>query len=280
VGLAKCNPNKTLAADFAGNRLLARAGIVWTLADLSPTSAKGFSTAKPPAELAHARQALDAAVAFSDHKRKLSPVEFEQVSTTLMLAARSLPLGDTLLRPQLEKLVGREEAKSVPSAGEPIGKDRLLARLAMALEAGRLQQVRPAQVTAHPAAAQFPGVVPPGAARVTERVLVQTSQWRWGWFGTGLYAPPGETITVHVPAVAAGRGLSIVIGPHTPRVVESGQAAALSGDLLPVADYTVRHQSSQRVWRSHLHFSAAGQRSGRFHGDDHGRSAGTTIRSG
>jgi hypothetical protein len=75
------NPDRILAADFAGNRLLAPAGIVWTLHDLSPTSAKGFSTATPPAELAHARKALDAAAAFSDRKRTLSAAEFEQFPT-------------------------------------------------------------------------------------------------------------------------------------------------------------------------------------------------------
>jgi hypothetical protein len=72
------------------------------------------------------------------------------------------------------------------------------------------------QVTAHPAAADFPGAVPDDAKRI-----VRSFDFAWNlprWQSTGLYAPPGAKITVEVSPQDATRELAIVIGAHTDHI--------------------------------------------------------------
>jgi len=79
--------------------------------------------------------------------------------------------------------------------------------------AGRLP---PEKVEAHPSATAFPGPVPADAPRVRRSATIDTAVP--GWHSTGLYAAPGETITVTVPAAAAGKGLHVRIGAHSDRL--------------------------------------------------------------
>ena len=85
------------------------------------------------------------------------------------------------------------------------------------------------QVTAHPAAKDFPGAVE-SKERVTRTVAYDANLiTRWDtslgnapnlatspetWQETGLYAAPGEVITVTAPALPEGRILRIVVGCH------------------------------------------------------------------
>ena len=68
------------------------------------------------------------------------------------------------------------------------------------------------QVQASPAAADFPGVPPAGSPRISRVVTVGTQVPRW--HSTGLYAAPGEIITVAVPPDAARAKLRVRIGCH------------------------------------------------------------------
>jgi len=68
------------------------------------------------------------------------------------------------------------------------------------------------QVTAHPAAADFPGAVLDDAKRIERNFEFALNLPRWQ--STGLYAPPGAKITVRVSPQDAARGLAIVIGAH------------------------------------------------------------------
>jgi hypothetical protein len=72
------------------------------------------------------------------------------------------------------------------------------------------------QVTAHPAAADFPGAVPDDAKRIERDFDFALNLPRWQ--STGLYAPPGAKITVRVSPRDAARGLAIVIGAHTDHI--------------------------------------------------------------
>jgi len=69
------------------------------------------------------------------------------------------------------------------------------------------------QVTAHPAATDFPGAVPADAQAVSQEVTVALNLPRW--HSTGLYAAPGAHITVRVSPADAARGFSVQIGSHT-----------------------------------------------------------------
>ena len=64
-----------------------------------------------------------------------------------------------------------------------------------------------------PSAKDFPGAVPPEAKRVTRVVPVDTKVTQW--HATGLYAAPGETVTISLPAGTEGKGLGVRIGSHT-----------------------------------------------------------------
>src|SRR5665213_3618898 len=91
------HPNQSLATEFSGNRLFAPAGLVWTNAGLSRTSGQGYDASHLPVELSHAGKALQAAVAHEARHEVLSAPDLKQASTTLMRAARNLPLDDTKL---------------------------------------------------------------------------------------------------------------------------------------------------------------------------------------
>jgi len=119
------------------------------------------------------------------------------------------------LLPQIDKSATRAGLQLIPSEARPVTRDNLLARAIIAVQSRRLQAAPPGQVNAHPSAAAFPGSVPKDAARITLDIPIQTAAGDWGWFGTGLYAAPGEVITVQVPRSALDKGLAIVIGSHT-----------------------------------------------------------------
>jgi len=73
------------------------------------------------------------------------------------------------------------------------------------------------QIRANPAAAAFPGDVKPGTKHVTDfRFTVDMNLPRWQF--TGLYAAPGEVVTVNLSDEAAKRGLKVRIGCHTDNI--------------------------------------------------------------
>ena len=90
----------------------------------------------------------------------------------------------------------------------------------LAFSAGRVPaQTDPATETppnAHRRAKDFPGAVPLDAPRVSKTVSIDVGTP--GWHGTGLYAAPGETITVALPRNAADKGLRLRIGCHKDRL--------------------------------------------------------------
>lgn len=69
------------------------------------------------------------------------------------------------------------------------------------------------QLTAHPQAERWFGAIPDGAKRVKRRVAIDTSIGRW--HTTGLYAAPGEVITVEVPERLVGKGYKVRLSGHT-----------------------------------------------------------------
>lgn len=79
----------------------------------------------------------------------------------------------------------------------------------------------PGSVTAHPQAERFFGEIPNNAHRVRCRVMVDTSISRW--HSTGLYALPGEVVTVEVPEQWVGKGLSIRLSGHHDAIGRRGQ---------------------------------------------------------
>lgn len=203
-GWLQLNPGKTLQEDHPGNRVMAAAGLVWADGIAGPTDGNAIRAAAPP--LAHAGRALDWLLKAPE---KPDPKEAAQAEATLVQAAQAIPPGDRLFLPRLQEL--RKSNAEVPTPQKPL--KRALPRLVVALEM-REAETQPAEsVRAHPAAEAFPGAVPAAAPRVKRTVTVDTKVP--GWHGTGLYAAPGERLTVRIPETAAGRGLHARVGCHT-----------------------------------------------------------------
>jgi hypothetical protein len=207
-------PGMDLATEVPGSRLTAPAGVLWGRSEIYPTAAHTFRV-EPPAELSHAGKALAALESSEAVQRVLSLKERAQISATLSRAILDLPHDDTLLLPRLDRVLAPVLASAVPSAAIPISRDDIPWRLAIIRETQQLRWTPPEKVRPHPAAAEFPGSVPSTAPRITSTVHVEASGGRWGWFGTGLYAAPGDVITLRVPQTQAAQGLNLVIGVHT-----------------------------------------------------------------
>ena len=204
-GWLQLNPGKTLA-QHGGNRLLGSAGLLWADGTLDRTSAQGYVAGTPPTAMFNASTALDSVLAGTVD-------EMPQAMETTLLAARTLPPGDTLLLPRLEALRAAHRSDPLLSLQQPLTQAQPLERLLLTLEVQRAMHLPANQVRALPAAAAFPGLVPDTAPRVTRTVQIDTGIP--DWHSTGLYAAPGETVTVTVPSAAAKMGLQVRIGAHT-----------------------------------------------------------------
>jgi hypothetical protein len=202
-----------LATEVPASRLTGNAGIVWGRGSVSAGTPR-FHVAPPP-ELCHAGRALAAFEENESKKRFLSYAEQPQVYATLFRAIWDLPHNDESLLPRLDRALAPFQKTAVPTAAAPIARDDYPWRLAITRATQRLRWTEPENVRAHPASADFPGAVPAAAPRVTSTVRIEASRGRYGKFGTGLYAAPGEVITVRAPQNLAGQGLAVAIGIHS-----------------------------------------------------------------
>ena len=232
-GWADLHPQMDLVDDYAGNRLLAPVGIQWVYDHLGRTSGLGYAVEGPPDPLTHARAALDAVEAHEAGSRTMSQLEIDQAIATLEHAARSLPSGDRILAPRLRALVDAAEAgRRWPTADEPVGEGDMVPRLAATLYVTKHDRTPAESVRAHPASADFPGAVAEEAPRIARHLTVDTDVPRR--HSTGLYAAPGELVTVTVPAAAAESGaLHVLVGAH-------------SDGLWPRAEWTRMPEISRR----------------------------------
>ncbi|GAA5494622.1 hypothetical protein Rhal01_00785 [Rubritalea halochordaticola] len=72
------------------------------------------------------------------------------------------------------------------------------------------------QTPAHPAAGALFGEVPAKAPRVTQSVEI--NPWVVRWHATGLYAAPGEVVTLKFPKEWVGKGLKVQLSGHTDKI--------------------------------------------------------------
>jgi hypothetical protein len=212
-GWRQLNPGKDLATENAGNRLLAPAGLVWGEETVEKPADGLLRVEGPASPMTHAGLALDALLAKAEG-RTLSAADSALAVATVARAVREVPPADDLFRPRLARLLAKaRDLGGVPTAEQPLTDDDGLAKVLLTAEIQRDRALPPRRVSAHPAAAAFPGEVPTGAPRVARRVAVDLGVPDWR--STGLYAPPGETLVVRVPLERAGEGLRLRIGAHT-----------------------------------------------------------------
>lgn len=83
-------------------------------------------------------------------------------------------------------------------------------------ESSLLLQKDPAQIGAHRSADALFGTIPPAAPRVGRTVTIDPSLGRW--HSTGLYAAPGEVVTVKIPAALSGAGIKVRVNGCTDNI--------------------------------------------------------------
>lgn len=194
------------AGDLAANRLLGDFGILYTERALSP-GRDGLYELDP--EAAANANAEDALRVLAGERLGTGGGDVVFASRIARDALALVPLDSPLIRKadELALAHARELNEAYRSmADRPLKPaQHPLACALLDLEARRAKH---GVVRAHPSAEAFPGPVPADMPRVTRRLRLDRIP---GWRSTGLYAPPGETVTVRVLAGEAG-GAALQIG--------------------------------------------------------------------
>jgi hypothetical protein len=211
-GWLQLNPGKDIT-EHPANKLLYPAGILWADGMLDRTSKQGFSAKIEPPTYCHAGKALDSLLAFERKQIELRKEEVTQAVWSVSTAIRTLPASDQNLLSKIREWATAQPGSIVPTPERPIGMDNPLARLVVTLQVHDLKHLPPEKVQPHPAAKFFPGDVPKEAKRVKKVIEIDTGIP--DWHSTGLYAAPGEVLTIRVPKEAAGKGLAVRIGAHS-----------------------------------------------------------------
>lgn len=198
-GWQQLNPNKSLRTDLGANRILMPYGL-----GLSGDFADGAPVAKGGDDpLLQTETALAAL-----RKGDLNPAETARAGGAVSRALVLSPLDDPGLVAEIKRLANAE------GAGKwPVSNTMPFSRLQAVVDYRAWMEGTPERVAAHPSAAVFPGPVPKEAKRASRIVEIDTKVPQW--HGIGLYAAPGEQITVTLPAEAAGKGIGVRIGSHT-----------------------------------------------------------------
>jgi hypothetical protein len=211
-GWQQLNPDKNLASDSGFNPLLV------SLADIGVDSGTADPTGPSGAFLVDG-QGMDTPTAdfairkleaFATGKGTLAADEIRPLTRTLLKASDVLPDTDTRYLPRLKGLIAKA-GPVTPTKYSPVTLNQPLERLAAVFQSREMARTPVDQVKAHPSAAAFPGAVPAEAPRIASRTLnIDTSVPEW--HSTGLYAAPGEAITVTFPASAVGKKFGVRIG--------------------------------------------------------------------
>lgn len=211
-GWLQLNPGGSLASDHLGNRLLASAGLAWTDGYLSEREFKAQVELPPNLNSVEALNFLTTA-----QNNSANSAAIAQAKATVLLSIPALPEDNVSLRSLLQPYKALA-ASLVPTSSDPfMAAQKPLASLGLSLLLHDMLAQPADAVTAHPAGNNFPGAVPPDAGRIARTVMVDSSVPKW--HSTGMYAAPGEQITIDLPAAAAAtKKFMVRIGTHSDRL--------------------------------------------------------------
>ena len=212
------NRERDIRTDFVGNQLAAPMGLVWT--DHHFPRNTEYIPAIPP----HNTEFLHPKIALQTASLDIVPqgVDAGLLVAVVDLAFASVPPKYLETFPGLQQLLTRQV---IPTRRNRIVvEEQPLDFLAMRIQT---QQFLHSQakgglpegliIPELNAAADFPGEVPNNAQRVSRTVDINTAIP--DWHSTGLYAAPGDLITITIPESAAETGrLSVRIGAHSDRL--------------------------------------------------------------
>jgi hypothetical protein len=228
---ASTHEGQSIGRDFEGNQLVLDLGLVIT--SEGTTTGRVVLPGGVPGPLLHAGRALELLAAHVDGSAPLTLAEQLRGVRTVGRAASAIPLDATYwlrlraLRPSLGEVTPSEEAP-LEVAMRPI------TMLAARIDDRLARELAADEVTAHPAAVGFPGLVPEGTPTVARTVTIDASypvgrDARFGysgaraavWRSTGLYVPAGSPLRITVPARASTAGLAVRIGCHSDELWEA-----------------------------------------------------------
>lgn len=206
-GWLQLNPSRAIR-EHPGNRLLMWAGLGFGDGMLDRTRGEGFGIAPSLPDTLHADAAMERLAAGDVHQGD----ESAQVAASISGAIRVIDPAHPVFARARELLAAATDRK-LPQARKPVRAGDVRDRVLLALDLELEQRAQPDEIRPHAAASFFPGEVPADAPRLRREVA--TNPDRRGWQGTGLYAPPGEIVTITLPADAPKKGLRVRIGCHT-----------------------------------------------------------------
>lgn len=185
------------------NAICEPAGLIWTDGMADRTTRAGFDALTSIHPDLHAGRAL----------ANLGANATPQALASVLAAGLNLSDREPAFGAKLRALRAQVQDAAPPAAKDPVTLKSPQRRLALALDTVDAQRAPVDKVRAHPAAAEFPGAVPAAAPRTPRTVVID--RIKPGWASLGLYAAPGEIVTVKVPQDWAAKGLRVQIGAHT-----------------------------------------------------------------
>ncbi len=169
-------------------------------------------------------QKLDELIAKVKGEKKVPPDKIDEAVNIISQAGEVLTAAEFL--DKLDKLQQYREDSVIPTAQKRLSRDMQPDYTILSLQVRKARDLSAEQVKAHPAAEVFPGSVGEDAKPVARKIKINTSAAGWHiggrrglyWHSTGLYAAPGELITVRVPEEVTEKGLYVRIGAHNDRL--------------------------------------------------------------
>lgn len=212
-GWEQLNPGKSIRVDFPMNDVLAKHGLAFTGLTIAGGSGPIEATASTNS---NAGEALESLLSWENGDPPPSPAAdvLQSAANAVLDAEPYVPAGSPL-RAKLDALAERDLSRALVDGrgGQPEDAvTHALARVALSMDLRHRFALPPEEATAHPLASQFPGDVPDDAPRVTKTVSIDSAVPRW--HSTGLYAAPGDVITIS----GGSKDLQVRIGAHSDKL--------------------------------------------------------------
>ncbi len=228
-GWLQTHPGQSLDKDMPMNRVLASAGLAIGSGFLERK--KGSANFEVSAISPFTNSGLAVTTVEKWLAGGMAPPagEAEVIRAAVNRLADAVPAKEAdPFRVRLSKAIAGAEGKiPVPMPKKAVGANDPNGKLLLGITTQLAMELPPEQVKAHPASAGFPGSVPTKAERVTKKVSFNVDSTGYIcngvgvsaksdiWHSTGLYAAPGEIVTLELPPEAKGQGISLQIGSHS-----------------------------------------------------------------
>lgn len=191
-----------------GNVLLREAGI-----GFSGRYPLGYSSAISVSNRATGQVGAESLLAIIGGAGGFSESDTERAFWLLSELGTVLPPDDPL-QVQLDFVASTSLSTIQPTPLTPVSDP--LKKALLEWESTQLLQKDPSQLEAHRTADAVFGAVPPAAPRTTRAVTINPSVGRW--HSTGLYAAPGEVVTVTIPPSLVGAGFQVRVNGCTDNI--------------------------------------------------------------